>query len=143
MIPWSRERQRRFAHHVLLPDVGGRGQDRLTAATVAIDVDGRAGQVASLYLAAGGVGALALRGRGRVVRAEFPFDEGDVGAPLVAAVARAARARQPAVALVDDDALPSLAIVGDAPRLPLAEAFARGGEAAARWLHARAIGEAP
>jgi hypothetical protein len=57
----------RYAHHVLLPDVGGRGQDRLTAAaTAVIDVDGRAGQLAALYLAAAGVGALvAARRRSR------------------------------------------------------------------------------
>ena len=55
---------RRYARHVLLPDVGGRGQERLLAAAVAVELGaGRAAEVAALaYLAAAGVGRLVLVG---------------------------------------------------------------------------------
>ncbi|MBP6837210.1 MAG: hypothetical protein KA190_07895 [Kofleriaceae bacterium] len=84
---------RRYARHILLPDVGGVGQARLLAATVAV-VDGDAGAVAFDYLARAGVGALVL--------------VGDGGAPLdAAACARrpylldpAGAAGQPRAALV-------------------------------------------
>lgn len=53
---------RRYARHVLLPDVGGVGQQRLLDATVTLDVTSPAAAVTATYLAAAGVGALALRG---------------------------------------------------------------------------------
>ncbi|MBP6847273.1 MAG: hypothetical protein KA201_26165 [Kofleriaceae bacterium] len=142
-MSWSRDRQVRYAHHVLLPDIGGRSQDRLGAATAVVDVDGRAGQLAALYLAAAGVGTLALRGGAAAAPPGFPFD---AAAPGVVAVglAAAVAARNPEVAV--RAAAPTeaaLAIADDRPDLPLADALARGGEAAARWLHACATAEAP
>jgi hypothetical protein len=55
---------RRYARHVLLPDVGGRGQARLLAAAVAVEIGpGRAAEVTALaYLAAAGVGRIFLGG---------------------------------------------------------------------------------
>ena len=55
---------RRYARHVLLPDVGGRGQERLLAARVVVELGpDRAAEVAALaYLAAAGVGTLVLAG---------------------------------------------------------------------------------
>ena len=55
---------RRYARHVLLPDVGGRGQERLLAAAVVVELGAeRAAEVAALaYLAAAGVGRLILAG---------------------------------------------------------------------------------
>lgn len=142
-MSWSRERQVRYAHHVLLPDVGGRGQDRLGAATVVVDVDGRAGQIAAVYLAAAGVGALALRGGAGAAPPLFPFDAAAPGA-IAAGLAAAIAARNPEVAVrAAAPAEAALAIADDRPDLPLAVALARGGEAAARWLHACATAEAP
>jgi len=51
---------RRYARHILLPDVGGVGQRALLAATVAVDVASSAGRIAATFLAAGGVGTLAI-----------------------------------------------------------------------------------
>ncbi len=45
----------RYARHVLLPKVGGRGQERLLEATVRVDAEGPEAQVALSYLAAAGV----------------------------------------------------------------------------------------
>ncbi len=51
---------RRYARHILLPDVGGIGQAQLLAATARIDGDDAASAIAAHYLAAGGVGTLAI-----------------------------------------------------------------------------------
>jgi len=53
---------RRYARHVLLPDVGGVGQRALLAATVRVDATQHAGRIAATYLAAGGVGTVVATG---------------------------------------------------------------------------------
>jgi len=53
---------RRYARHILLPDVGGIGQAQLLAATARIEGDDPASAIAATYLAAGGVGTLAIAG---------------------------------------------------------------------------------
>jgi len=62
--PLREDQIQRYARHVLLPDVGGRGQQRLLAAAVAVELGaGRAAEVTALaYLAAAGVGRLVLTG---------------------------------------------------------------------------------
>lgn len=59
----------RYARQIVLPEIGGRGQERLLAATVAVidDGDDPAREVAAtavLYLTAAGVGRIAYRGPG-------------------------------------------------------------------------------
>jgi len=51
---------RRYARHVLLPDVGGAGQARLLASACAIDPRDPAERIAFEYLVAAGVGTIAL-----------------------------------------------------------------------------------
>lgn len=51
---------RRYARHVLLPDVGGVGQARLLAGAVTIDPRDPAERIAFDYCAAAGVGTIAL-----------------------------------------------------------------------------------
>lgn len=56
---------RRYARHILLPDVGGLGQTALLGASARLalrDPDPRAELVACSYLAAGGVGTLVIAG---------------------------------------------------------------------------------
>ncbi len=135
---------RRYSRHILLPTVGGRGQARLLAATVAIDVDGKAGQIAALLLAAAGVGRVALCGAldRHLVDEDlaFPFAAADRGQPLGAALAAQLVARNSDVVVDHAADADGLRIEGDAPRLALALALARGGEAAARWTLAVATG---
>jgi molybdopterin-synthase adenylyltransferase len=50
----------RFARHIVLPEVGGAGQVRLTASTVAVIGLGGIGSPALQYLAASGIGRLTL-----------------------------------------------------------------------------------
>ena len=58
------EQVRRYARHILLPDVGGLGQTALLVATAQVDVTQRGGMIAASYLAAGGTGTVIAHGAG-------------------------------------------------------------------------------
>ena len=112
----------RYARHVLLPDVGGIGQAALLAACAEIDLADPAGAIAATFLAAGGVGALVLRGATEAHRA-------------------AIAARGPDTRLVDGAGdpveLPARPTWWPAaPRDDAALAWWRGSTAATRWMAA-------
>lgn len=50
----------RYSRHIILPEVGGRGQKRILNASVLLAGLGAAGSAAALYLAAAGVGRITL-----------------------------------------------------------------------------------
>lgn len=60
MVTFSPDEIERYARHLMLAEVGGPGQQRLQAASVALVGLGGIGAPASLYLAAAGVGMLRL-----------------------------------------------------------------------------------
>jgi hypothetical protein len=62
------EQVRRYARHILLPDVGGLGQTALMVSTARIELresEPDAELIAAMYLAAGGVGKVVLAGASR------------------------------------------------------------------------------
>jgi len=59
------EQVQRYARHILLPDVGGLGQTALMVSTAKIELresEPEAELISALYLAAGGVGKIVIRG---------------------------------------------------------------------------------
>lgn len=59
------EQVRRYARHILLPDVGGLGQTALMVSAAQLELresEPAAELIAAAYLAAGGVGTLAING---------------------------------------------------------------------------------
>jgi len=129
------EQVRRYARHILLPDVGGLGQTALLVATARIDLDPADGSepqaalIAATYLAAGGAGTIVVPGATDAQRAELESRGPDT-----------ALASEP---ILDDDGRDRSISVVLPPRpvwWPAAEgagvalAFWRGGLAATRWM---------
>jgi molybdopterin-synthase adenylyltransferase len=86
---------RRYSRHVLLPEVGGIGQQRLLDAAVRVPALNAAGQAAVLYLAAAGVGKIVVDLPGKVVSSGPLFLVSDVGQPFRDAVATRVAALNP------------------------------------------------
>jgi len=147
---------RRYARHVLLPDVGGVGQERLLVAAVRVEIGpSRHAEVAALvYLAAAGVGTLALAGDldGAVTAADaaagIAYGAADIGGPRGAALARRVAAINPDVRIVAAADRPGAAplvvaapaVASLAPAHAVADALVRGGAAAATLVHRLALG---
>jgi len=60
MSSWTEEQIRRYSRHILLPEVGGRGQKRLLSSSVLVVGMGGLGSPVALYLAAAGIGTMGL-----------------------------------------------------------------------------------
>jgi len=91
----------RYARHIVLKEVGGAGQARLKAATIAIVGAGGIGSPAIQYLAAAGIGRLVLIDDDSVepsnLQRQTIFATADVGRAKVEAAADAARRINPHV----------------------------------------------
>jgi glutamate dehydrogenase/leucine dehydrogenase len=90
----------RYARHIVLREIGGPGQRRLAAARVLVVGAGGLGSPALLYLAAAGVGRLAVVDDDRVslsnLQRQVLHATGDVGRPKVESAASRARPAEPA-----------------------------------------------
>jgi len=74
------EQVRRYARHILLPDVGGLGQTALLVSSAKLELresEPLAELIAAQYLAAGGVGTLVLAGATTAQRASVAAHGGD------------------------------------------------------------------
>lgn len=94
----------RYARHIVLPEIGGAGQQRLRAARVLVVGAGGLGCPVLLYLAAAGVGTLTVVDDDTVslgnLQRQVLFRTGDLGRPKVVAAAEALAALNPHVAVV-------------------------------------------
>jgi sulfur-carrier protein adenylyltransferase/sulfurtransferase len=98
---------RRYARHLVLPEVGPAGQRTLKAARVAVAGMGGLGCPVSLYLAAAGVGVLGLIDHDEVdesnLQRQVLYGSADTGRRKVEAAAERLQALNPHVELVPHD----------------------------------------
>jgi molybdopterin-synthase adenylyltransferase len=92
-VSFTDNERERYARHIMLKEIGGPGQQRLKAATVAIVGVGGLGSPAALYLAAAGIGRLRLIDDDDVslsnLQRQIAFTSDDVGVPKVASASEA------------------------------------------------------
>jgi hypothetical protein len=126
------EQVRRYARHILLPDVGGLGQTALLVSSARLGLRERepeAELIAAAYLAAGGVGTIVVRGAAEAQLAE-----------LVAHGPDSRIANEPILEPDGRDASREVVLQPRPAWWPSAEgdatalAFWRGGLAATRWM---------
>jgi len=93
-VPFTAEQTERYSRHLLLPGVGGAGQERLLAARVLLVGAGGLGSPALLYLAAAGVGQITLVDSDSVdlsnLNRQIAHGTPDVGRPKALSAAEAA-----------------------------------------------------
>jgi molybdopterin-synthase adenylyltransferase len=86
-MSFTDEEVERYARHLVLREIGGPGQQKLAAARVLIVGAGGLGAPAALYLAAAGVGEIAIADPDTValsnLQRQILFGTADVGAPKV------------------------------------------------------------
>lgn len=95
----------RYSRQIILPEVGGAGQERLKAARVLVVGAGGLGSPAALYLAAAGVGTLGVCDDDRVeltnLQRQVIHTTKDLGRPKTASAARRLRALNPEIRVVE------------------------------------------
>jgi sulfur-carrier protein adenylyltransferase/sulfurtransferase len=98
---WSESEVARYHRHMLLPEIGAAGQQKLKAAHVLVVGAGGLGCPAALYLAAAGIGHLCIIDDDRVelsnLHRQVLFDTRDIGAPKAEAAAARLRGLNPDV----------------------------------------------
>lgn len=97
------DEQRRYARHIVLPEVGRAGQEQLKQSRVLLVGAGGLGSPAAMYLAAAGVGTLGIVDGDTVdvsnLQRQILHGESDLGRPKTASAADALRRINPHVVL--------------------------------------------
>ncbi len=87
MFAFDEAQIKRYSRHIILPEVGGKGQQKLLASKVLLIGMGGLGSPAALYLAAAGVGTLGLVDDDTVdlsnLQRQVVHSTGDLGRPKV------------------------------------------------------------
>ncbi len=95
----------RYSRHLLLPEIGLVGQQRLGAARVLVLGAGGLGSPAALYLAAAGVGTLGIADFDRVeahnLQRQLLHDDSGIGRPKVSSAAARLRATNPHITVLE------------------------------------------
>jgi adenylyltransferase/sulfurtransferase len=95
----------RYSRHILLPEIGVAGQQKLAAARVLVIGAGGLGSPAALYLAAAGIGTLGIADFDRVephnLQRQLLHDDSTVGQLKVVSAARRLRATNPFITVVE------------------------------------------
>ncbi|WP_294645106.1 molybdopterin-synthase adenylyltransferase MoeB [uncultured Aureimonas sp.] len=101
--PLSADELGRYARHIVLPEIGGPGQQRLKRSRVLLVGAGGIGSPAALYLAAAGVGTIGLVDDDHVslsnLQRQVLFETADLDRPKVEAAAEALGRLNPHVAV--------------------------------------------
>ena len=142
-VPFSEAQIQRYARHILLPEIGGRGQRQLLESAVRISFadDPAAACVALAYLAGAGLGTIVVDDHAGIldeedVRTGILYGAGDVGQPRLIALCNRVRDITDDVSIVDGDVESApgscLRVELGSPEQPadLAGALIRGGQAA-------------
>ena len=97
----TEEQIERYSRHIILPEVGGKGQERLLAGKVLLVGAGGLGSPAALYLAAAGVGTIGVMDADVVdltnLQRQVIHTTADLGTPKVESAAAKMRAINPDV----------------------------------------------
>jgi adenylyltransferase/sulfurtransferase len=102
-MPLSKEEVTRYSRHILLPELGRQGQEKLRASSVLVIGVGGLGCPAAQYLAAAGVGRLGLMDPDKVelsnLQRQILHATPDLGTPKVASAAAKLAALDPGLKL--------------------------------------------
>src|SRR5215467_1345541 len=100
---------KRYSRHLILPEVGMEGQQKLKAAKVLCIGAGGLGSPVAMYLAAAGVGTLGILDFDRVdesnLQRQIIHSTADVGRPKVESAAERLRAINPTIEIVTYDTI--------------------------------------
>jgi len=103
-LDFTEQQIQRYARHILLPQVGGQGQDKLLNAKVLVVGAGGLGSPVLMYLAAAGVGTLGIIDDDAVdlsnLQRQIVHTTDRIGTPKVESAATALRAINPDIKLV-------------------------------------------
>jgi adenylyltransferase/sulfurtransferase len=108
-MSFTEEQVSRYARHIILPGIGGQGQQKLMDASVLVIGAGGLGSPAAMYLAAAGVGKIGLVDFDHVdlsnLQRQILHDTSDVGRPKVASAAERLNELNPGVEVIAHETL--------------------------------------